>query len=144
MRDMAGGSFRRALHMTFIPEFLSMNCLMTGMLPIMTTMMANIAGSEDPRRPSFWFVMSMALLAGGVIAYPINWWLVVNHLKHGMMTVRRPEIAAANGKAEAEQETMAGAHAIKPSTAAIAGMAILSIAVFAAGLVASVLLPSHG
>jgi len=27
------------------------------------------------------------LLVGFVISYPINWWLVANHLKHGMMTV---------------------------------------------------------
>jgi hypothetical protein len=145
MRDIAGGSFRRALHMTFIPEFLSMNALMAGMLPVMTIIMANIPRSEAPQRPSFWFVMSMALLAGAIIAYPINWWLVAHHLKHGMMTVRRPETAAASKtKAEAEQKTMADAHAAKPSTAAIARMAFLSIAVFAAGIVASVLLPGHG
>jgi hypothetical protein len=32
--------------------------------------------------------MSLGLLVGFVIAYPMNWWLVANHLKHGMMTVR--------------------------------------------------------
>jgi hypothetical protein len=32
-------------------------------------------------------VMSMALLAGFVAAYPINWWLVSKGLKHGMSTV---------------------------------------------------------
>jgi hypothetical protein len=32
--------------------------------------------------------MSMGLLIGFVVAHPINWWLVANHLKHGMMTVR--------------------------------------------------------
>jgi len=32
--------------------------------------------------------MSMGLLVGFLIAYPMNWWLVANHLKHGMMTVR--------------------------------------------------------
>ncbi len=132
--------------MTFIPEFLSMNALMAGMLPVMTIMMANIPGSEAPQHPSFWFVMSMALLAGGIIAYPINWWLVANHLKHGMMTVRRPETAAAlasEKKAEGEQKTMADAHAHEPSTAAIARMTVLSIAVFATGIVASVVLPDH-
>lgn len=30
MRGMAGGSFARALHSTFVPEFLSMNALMGG------------------------------------------------------------------------------------------------------------------
>ena len=40
-------------------------------------------------RTNVWFVMSMALLAGFIVAYPMNWWLVANHLKHGMMTVGR-------------------------------------------------------
>lgn len=38
--------------------------------------------------------MSMALLTGFVVAYPINWWLVAKGLKHGMMTygrARRPK-----------------------------------------------------
>lgn len=34
MRAMAGGSYWRSLTSTFIPEFLSMNFLMTGMVPI--------------------------------------------------------------------------------------------------------------
>ena len=33
--------------------------------------------------------VSIGLLIGFVVAYPMNWWLVANHLKHGMMTVRR-------------------------------------------------------
>jgi len=40
--------------------------------------------------------MSMALLVGFVIAYPMNWWLVANHLKHGMMTVRPASTAGAD------------------------------------------------
>ena len=38
--------------------------------------------------PKLWFVMSMGLLLGFVVPYPINWWLVANHLEHGMMTIR--------------------------------------------------------
>jgi hypothetical protein len=146
MRDTAGGSFNRALKRTLIPEFLSMNLLMAGMLPVMTVMMANIPGSEAPQRPSFWFVMSMALLAGSIIAYPMNWWLVAHHLKHGMMTVRRPETGAANGsevEPEREQKTMADTHAAKISMAAIVKMAILSIGAFGVGLLASVTLTGH-
>jgi hypothetical protein len=40
--------------------------------------------------------MSMGLLVGFIVAYPMNWWLVANHLKHGMMTVR-PAAAAVGG-----------------------------------------------
>jgi hypothetical protein len=89
MRDMAGGSYSRALRSTFLPELLSMNFLMAGMTPVMTLAMRVTPGSHNPLGPAFWFVMSMALLTGFVVAYPMNWWLVANHLKHGMMTVRK-------------------------------------------------------
>lgn len=31
--------------------------------------------------------MSLASIVGGVLAYPMNYWLVKNHLKHGCMTL---------------------------------------------------------
>ncbi len=65
-----------------------MNSVMAGMVPVMTLAMANVPGSHDPLTPAFWFIMSMALLTGFVVTYPINWWLVAYNLKHGMMTVR--------------------------------------------------------
>lgn len=142
MRDAAGGSFTRSLRLTFIPEFFSMNVLMAGMVPVMAVMMANIPGSETPQRSRFWFVMSTALLAGGILAYPMNWWLVAHHLKHGMMTIRRPESAAdiaPEAKAGMKEMTMGDLHAAKPSIAAIAKMGILSIAVFGGGILASVI-----
>ena len=89
MRDMAGGSYYRSLRSTFLPELLSMNFLMAGMTPVMTLAMKVTPNSHNPLGPAFWFIMSMALLAGFIVAYPMNWWLVANHLKHGMMTVRR-------------------------------------------------------
>jgi hypothetical protein len=144
MRDMAGGSFRRALSMTFIPEFLSMNALMGGMLAVMALMMANVPGTEDPQRASFWFVMSMALVGGAILAYPINWWLVAHHLKHGMMTVRRPESSASisfEAKGHVGHGATPGEHPVKPPTTALWGMAIVSIIVFGAGLVTFVILP---
>jgi Domain of unknown function (DUF4396) len=88
MRGMAGGSYTRALAATFFPELLSMNCLMAGMVPAMTVAMKTVPASHDPSEPAFWFVMSMALLVGFFTAYPMNWWLVSRHMKHGMMTVR--------------------------------------------------------
>ena len=99
MRDMAGGSYVRALSSTFFPELLSMNCLMAGMVPVMTLAMKSAPASHDPSRPAFWFIMSMALLVGFITAYPMNWWLVSRHMKHGMMTVR-PSNESANGGAQ--------------------------------------------
>ena len=71
-----------------MPELLSMNLLMAGMVPTVMALRRQIASGADPMTPFFWFVMSIGLVVGFVIAYPINWWLVANHLKHGMMTVR--------------------------------------------------------
>ena len=88
MREMAGGSYSRSLTSTFIPELLSMNLLMAGMVPTVMALRMQIGSGSDPLTPAFWFVMSIGLLVGFVIAYPMNWWLVANHLKHGMMTVR--------------------------------------------------------
>lgn len=145
MRDMAGGSFRRSLGLTFVPELLSMNLLMAGMLPVMTIMMASIAGSESPLSPFFWFVMSIALLAGAIAAYPINWWLVASHLKHGMMTIRPARLHTPHSEhleriadGEMAHREMSGSEAVRPSTSAILGMSILSSAVF--GIIVTVIL----
>jgi hypothetical protein len=94
MRDAAGGSYRRALASTFLPELLSMNLLMAGMVPVVMILKSRIESAGDPATPAFWFVMSMGLLAGFIIAYPMNWWLVTYHLKHGMMTVPPAHAAA--------------------------------------------------
>jgi uncharacterized protein DUF4396 len=113
MRDMAGGSYLRALSSTFISELLSMNLLMAGMVPTVMALKSRIPSAADPTTPHFWFVMSMGLLVGFIFAYPMNWWLVAYHLKHGMMTVR-PVAAAAQG-AHGTQ----GAHAVAPAAPAM-------------------------
>ena len=95
MRDMVGGSYRKALTSTFMSELLSMNLLMAGMVPTVMALRARIPSAADPTTPHFWFVMSMGLLVGFIVAYPMNWWLVAHHLKHGMMTVRPAGAAAA-------------------------------------------------
>lgn len=88
MRGMVGGSYGRSLAGTVVPEFLSMNGVMAGMVAVMVPAMARVPGAAAPDSPRFWFLMSMALLAGLIVTYPINWWLVGQGLKHGMMTVR--------------------------------------------------------
>ena len=106
MRDTAGGSYPRALTKTFLPELLSMNGLMGGMVAVAAVSRAHVPGSTNVLSPAFWFIMSMALLAGFIVAYPVNWWLVANHLKHGMMTVRPPK--AAEPVMASHAEPMAG------------------------------------
>jgi hypothetical protein len=107
MRDMAGGSCPRALKSTFAPELLSMNFLMTGMLATVMTLRKYVVSAGNPMTPNFWFVMSMGLLVGFVVSYPMNWWLVANHLKHGMMTVR-PVSAGAGPHDHAAEAVMSG------------------------------------
>jgi hypothetical protein len=140
MRDMTGGSYQRALTGTFMPELLSMNLLMAGMVPTVMALRRWIGPAADPTTPSFWFVMSMGLLVGFVVAYPMNWWLVTNHLKHGMMTVRPAGAAVgAHGHgAQAPMEraphagmSMDGAEAPRPP---LPVMALLSFLALAAGL----------
>jgi len=151
MRDMAGGSYRRSLTSTFFPELLSMNCLMAGMVPTMILAKHYAPASNDPSGPAFWFVMSMALLVGFITAYPMNWWLVSNHMKHGMMTVRASEQPAIAQTHEGMQEHQAGnrdtensrpmsaatmhGDAEKVSRSKLVWMTMLSILLFALGLV---------
>jgi len=150
MRDMAGGSYRRSLTSTFFPELLSMNCLMAGMVPTMILAKHYVPASNDPSGPAFWFVMSMALLVGFITAYPMNWWLVSNHMKHGMMTVRSPDepvnvVAHKNmpdhytsgehsSGGQSKSKPAMGGNGTSVSTGTITWMAVFSMMIFGAGL----------
>ena len=72
-----------------------MDLLMAGMVPTVMALRARIPSAADPTTPHFWFVISMGLLVGFIVAYPMIWWLVAHHLKHGMMTVRPAAVAVA-------------------------------------------------
>jgi hypothetical protein len=87
MRNMYDGDYWKAVRKTFFAETVSMNFVMAGMIPVMVILAAHWEGSENPLHPAFWFRMSLATVVGGVLAYPINFWLVKNHLKHGCMTL---------------------------------------------------------
>src|SRR5262245_13406712 len=140
MRDMSGGSYGRALKDTFLAELLSMNFLMAGMVPTVMSLRRHIPFADNPLTPNFWFVMSMGLLVGFIIAYPMNWWLVANHLKHGMMTVRPAHAGAAMpgaanhaGMSMSQTEPMS----MKPGNPPwppIPAMTLLSFLVLAAGV----------
>jgi hypothetical protein len=106
--------------------------------------MKYVPGAHDPAGPAFWFVMSMALLVGFVTAYPMNWWLVSRHLKHGMMTVRESieheSHEAHDGKhaiSDKSSDTVAKAahgEAGQVSRRTLAGMTLLSFLLFSVGL----------
>jgi hypothetical protein len=88
MKDMLGGSYWHAVKTTWLPEWLSMNAVMAGMIPVMIILMTKNKQAMEPTSLRFWGVMSLATLVGATFAYPVNFWLVKNHLKHGMGTER--------------------------------------------------------
>ena len=155
MRGMAGVSYTRALSSTFFPELLSMNCLMAGMVPAMTLAMKSVPASHKPSEPAFWFIMSMALLVGFITAYPMNWWLVSRHMKHGMMTVRPSHEPVSSGSDEGmhddlelSEQTGGVQRASKPpmdgdakavSNSVLTWMTMFSFAIFGFGLSVAVI-----
>jgi hypothetical protein len=148
MRDMAGGSYRRALKGTFMAELLSMNLLMAGMVPTVMALKALVASAADPTTPSFWFVVSIGLVVGFIVAYPMNWWLAANHLKHGMMTVRPAGGAAGAHDHSADAGTDGAPHAAAGMSVEggeaprppVPVMALLSFLALAAGVAIGFLL----
>src|SRR5437016_11369979 len=64
MRDMAGGSYLRALRSTFVAELLSMNLLMAGMVPTVVALESRIPFAADPAGPRLWGVMCTGALVG--------------------------------------------------------------------------------
>lgn len=155
MRDMAGGSYRSSLTGTFVPEFLSMNCLMSGMVPIAALGQRLLGHALGPVTAEFWFVMSMALFVGFLVAYPMNWWLVSNGLKHGMMTIRPyPTLSAQSETHRQIVRTVGGGpdakvvplhahdhgHRTRPSPSRIGGMAAISVVAFVLGIYLSALI----
>jgi len=147
MKESSGGSFYKALKNTFIPELVSMNYLMAAMVVVTTIGMSMVPESSNPLSMEFWFIMSMALLTGFIAAYPINWWLVSNHLKHGMMTVRPSQTGSSETNMHEHPATGHSTHAASTaghdasnhkddgvSRSMMGFMVALSFIVFAAGV----------
>ncbi len=117
MRKMMGGSYLQNVRKSFMPEFISMNAMMSGMAPVMVLlMMGRDMRAMWPGEPLFWFVMSLGVTAGYAVTYPVNVWLVSRGMKHGLMTVRADDAAGKSdekpdtGKPAAAHAAMAGTH----------------------------------
>jgi hypothetical protein len=115
MKDMMGTSYGEAVRNSFLPEWMSMNAMMAGMLPTMVILMTRDMRAMQATSLWFWASMSAATLVGVVVAYPVNYWLVKNKLKHGMGTER----ALGHGGAPLPEQA-ASAHAGHPMN--MAGM----------------------
>ena len=88
MKGVLRVTYEEAIRRTALAEWLSMNCVMAGMVPVMVILMSRDMRAMEPTSLRFWGVMSLATLAGAVTGYPVNRWLVKNGLKHGMGTER--------------------------------------------------------
>jgi hypothetical protein len=89
MKDMMGGSYGKAVRMSFLPEWLSMNMVMAGMIPVMVAgMMGSDMRAMQPGELRYWGTMALGVIVGFAAAYPVNCWLVAKGLKHGMGTQR--------------------------------------------------------
>jgi len=89
MKDMMGGSYLAAVRHSLLPEWLSMNFMMTGMFPVMVIlMMGRDMRAMEPTQLVFWGTLSAAVGVGLAVAYPVNVWMVDKGLKHGMGTQR--------------------------------------------------------
>ena len=89
MKNMMGGSYLENVKKSFMPEFISMNAMMAGMAPVMSLlMMGRDMRAMDPAELLFWGVMSLGVIAGFAMAYPVNVWMVSRRMKHGLMTRR--------------------------------------------------------
>lgn len=105
MVGMYDGNYFKAVRKTVFAETVSMNFVMAGMIPTMLLLGSAWEGSGDPFHPAFWFRMSLASIVGGVLAFPINYWLVKNRLKHGCMTLPGAD-APAHGVGHRSPEPM--------------------------------------
>jgi len=105
MVGMYEGNYLLAVRKTIFAETVSMNMVMLGMIPAMLLLNHFLfPGVEGPLTVKFWFVMSMATIAGGLTAYPINHYLVRKGLKHGCMTIGRDDPHRGHRSAEAAGE----------------------------------------
>jgi hypothetical protein len=66
-------------------DFLSLTAWQVGMYGWMAIVTFAIFGHEIPKtNPIFWFMMQLAMIAGFLTSYPINWWLLRKGIKEAM------------------------------------------------------------
>ncbi len=118
MKDMAGGSYLKAVKNSFMPEWLSMNMMAAGMFPAMIfLMMGRDMRAMEPTEPLFWAVMSLGVIVGFFVAYPVNVWMVSRNLKHGLMHVPPAEEEVARAAERSPNGPVPAPHAAAMSVA---------------------------
>ncbi|MGH7575176.1 MAG: DUF4396 domain-containing protein [Longimicrobiales bacterium] len=133
---MSRTSYFSAVRQSFFPETVSMNMVMTGMLPVKAILMTKLAGADNPTRPAFWGIMALATLAGMITAYWINSWMVGRGLKHGMMSAT-PASSGRPGVARADRAGAGPSHAGRDAAGTGAKMTAKLTPLHAAAVIAA-------
>jgi hypothetical protein len=82
---MRGLSIGEGLSAAVKADTLSLTAWQVGMYGWMAIAVFLIFGHElEKTDPVFWFMMQVAMLAGFLTAYPVNWWLVSSGIKEKM------------------------------------------------------------
>ncbi|MDQ3687230.1 MAG: DUF4396 domain-containing protein [Acidobacteriota bacterium] len=83
-KEMVGCSYGRAVKISCLGQWLSMNAVMSGMIPVMVVLMSRDMQAMEPVSLRFWGILSLASIVGAVLSYPVNWWLISYRLHPGM------------------------------------------------------------
>lgn len=82
MRDL---SFSKGMWAAAKADFFSLTAWQVGMYGWMAIATFLIFGHElEKTGPVFWFMMQLAMLAGFLTSYPVNWWLLRSGVKEKM------------------------------------------------------------
>lgn len=89
IKPMRGLSVGRGIWVALKADVLSLTAWQVGMYGFMAIahfwIFATVLGIElKMASPAFWFMMQIAMLAGFVTAYPVNWWLIRAGIKEKM------------------------------------------------------------
>ncbi len=85
IKPMKGLSPGEGLIAAIKADALSLTAWQVGMYGWMAIATFAIFGEEIPKTsPVFWFMMQIAMLAGFVTSYPVNWWLLSRGIKEKM------------------------------------------------------------
>lgn len=90
-KEMMSCTYWQGVKLSCLAQWLSLNAVMAGMIPVMVILMSHDQHTTAPAWLHSWGILSLALLAGTVLAYPVNWWLVKNGLQPGMSGMKRKD-----------------------------------------------------
>ncbi|MFP5213643.1 MAG: DUF4396 domain-containing protein, partial [Acidobacteriota bacterium] len=85
IKPMRGLSVKEGLIAALKADILSLTSWQIGMYGWMAIATFIIFGHEmEKTDPRFWFMMQIAMIAGFLTAYPVNWWLIRKGIKERM------------------------------------------------------------